>query len=301
MFPTNPWLAALVGLAQAATVMAGMILFGAALNVAARVLVRHPREQWQLLRVDRFWLVNTILAPFMLAIFALFAWLFRLTPTQIGFNLHNLGTSLIFGIGLGLLMGLPSAIAAPIAARQGYSLMRVQFGRTLVDVIGAIFYAAVLVGPLEEIPFRGIIQTLLMHAMPQAAQMGPFSAALGTFVAAALFVLYHYRNVMLGGETRAQFVRQLPGRSIASLILSLLFQSTGSLLGPILYHNLIDTCTIAALSITLYRMRRQGRFPPPPPVTPAPATPLPPTDGPVPTVGITTDSANEPTTESPRQ
>lgn len=269
MFPTNPWLAALAGLAQAATMIIGMVLFSTLLNVLARVVLRRPREQWQVLRIDRFWLVNTIFAPFTLGLFVFFAWFFRLTPTQIGFNLHHLGMSLGLGIGLGLLMGVPSAIVAPIAARQGFNLMRVPFGRSLLDVVGAIGYAAILVGPLEEIPFRGIMQTLLSHAMPQLAKAGPFSATLGTFVAAALFVLYHYRNVMLGGETRTQFIRQLPGRSIASLILSLLFQSTGSLLGPIIYHNLIDTCTIAALSITMYQMRRQGKWPPPVP-QPAP-------------------------------
>lgn len=270
MLPTNPWLAALFGLVEATSLIAAMILFGSLLNLVARLVVRTPRAQWQITRIDRFWLVNTVLAPFMLALFFFFAWLFRLTPSQLGFNLNHLGLGLSVGIGLGLLMGLPSAIVVPSATRQGFSLMRVPFGRSLLDVIGAIGYAAILVGPLEEIPFRGIIQTVLSRGMPQLAVLGPFSAPLGVFVAAALFVLYHYRNVLLGGETRQQFIRQIPGRSIASLILALLFQGTGSLLGPIIYHNLIDTCTITALSITMYRMRRQGKLPIPP-TTPPPS------------------------------
>jgi hypothetical protein len=49
--------------------------------------------------------------------------------------------------------------------------------------------------------------------------------------------------------------------------------------GPILFHNIVDTCTIASLSITLYRLRRQGKWPqrPTPPSTPPV---LPPTDMP---------------------
>jgi membrane protease YdiL (CAAX protease family) len=259
--PMNPWLAAGIGLAQTAGVLAVMVAFGAALSGLARLVLRRPRDQWRVLRIDRFWLVNMALAPFMVGIFALLMWLFRLSPDAVGLNTHNLGLSLGVAIPVGLLLGLPSAIAAPIAAREGISPMNVPFGRSLFDVIGAIAYAAIFVGPLEEIPFRGIIQTLLDRAMPQSAHLGSFSILLGTVLAAFIFVFYHYRNVMLGGETRQQFVRLLPGRTIASFILALLFQGTGSLLGPIIFHNLVDTCTIASLSITLYRLRQQGKWP----------------------------------------
>jgi membrane protease YdiL (CAAX protease family) len=267
----NPWQAAGIGLAQTVIVLAGMILFGSVLNIVARFVLRRSSAEWRLLRIDRFWLVNSLLAPLMLALFAGFAWLFHLSPSDIGFNLHQLGVSLGVGISLGLLLGLPSAIAAPYAARQGLAPMRVPFGRTLFDTVGAIGYAAILVGLMEEIPFRGIIQTLLMRAMPQQGVIGPFSIALGTFVAAFVFVLYHYRNVILGGESQTQFLRQVPGRMVASFILSFLFQGTGSLLGPILFHNILDTCTIASLSISMYRLRKQGKLPPTTP--PANTTP----------------------------
>ncbi len=281
MTPINPWLAAGIGLAQTAGVLAVMIAFSSALNFLARIVLRRPRDQWRIMRIDRFWLVNIVLTPFMLAIFALLIWLLRLTPAAIGLNLRNLGLSLGVALPLGLLLGIPSAIAAPVAAKAGMSPMKVPFGRSLFDVIGAITYAAIFVGPLEEIPFRGIIQTLLVRAMPQVGTIGPFGIYVGTVVAALIFVLYHYRNVTLGGETRTQFLRLLPGRTIASFILALLFQGTGSLLGPILFHNIVDTCTIASLSITLYRLRQQGKWPlRPTPPAPDPALPLPPTSGP---------------------
>jgi membrane protease YdiL (CAAX protease family) len=275
MAPLNPWLAAAIGLAQTVAILAAMVSFGALVSTVARLVIRRPRDQWRVLRVDRFWLVNIILAPFMFALFAALAWLLRLAPHDIGLNADHLGVSLGVGLGLGVLLGVPSAIAAPAAAKMGLNPMRVPFGRSLADVIGVITYTAIFVGPLEEIPFRGIIQTVLMRAMPQAGRLGPVTLLLGTLLAAIIFVLYHYRNVMMGGESRSQFVRLLPGRVIASLVLSLLFQNTGSLIGPILFHNFVDTCTIAALSITMYRLRRQGKLPPPwtPPATPPPVIP----------------------------
>lgn len=270
MASTNPWLAAGIGLAQTAFVLGAMVGFGALMNLVARLVIRRPRDQWRVLRVDRFWLVNMILSPFMFALFAALAWLLRLTPHDVGLNADHLGLSLGVGLGMGVLLGVPSAIAAPAAAKMGINPMRVAFGRTLTDVIGAIIYTALFVGPLEEIPFRGLIQTLLMRAMPQTAHIGSLTILLGTFLAAIIFVLYHYRNVMMGGESRGQFLRQIPGRTIASFVLALLFQATGSLLGPSLFHNFVDTCTVAALSITMYRLRRQGRLPPPwrPPAAP---------------------------------
>ncbi len=253
----NPWLSALAGLGVTFAFLLLMIGWGTLLGALAPLVLRRPRAQWQLLRIDRFWLVNTILAPIMFVFFAAIAWILRLTPHQMGFNFDNLGLGLGVAIPVGLLLGIPSAIAAPIATRQGNSPMKVPFGRSLFDVIGAITYTALLVGPVEEIPFRGIIQVVLNSAIPQTALLGPFSAPLGTFIAALIFVAYHFRNVVLGGESVGQFLRLMPGRVIASLILSLLFQGTGSLVGPIVFHNLLDTCTVASLSIVLYRDRRK--------------------------------------------
>jgi membrane protease YdiL (CAAX protease family) len=249
----NPWALAAIGLAQTAGVLVGFALLGALYSTLLRLALGRSREQWRELRVTRFWLVNMLLAPFMFLSFAGFIWMLRLTPSQVGLNLQNLGVSLGVSIPLAIVLGLPSALVAPVAVREGISPMRVPFGRTLGDVIGAITYVALFVGPLEEIPFRGIIQTELNIAMPQAWHVGRFSVTLGTFIAAIVFVLYHYRNVTIGGESNGQFVRLLPGRSIASIVLSLLFQGTGSLLGPILFHNIVDTFTVASFSIASYR------------------------------------------------
>lgn len=253
--PANPWLAALAGLAATAVFLGGFTLVGWLLGQGARRAIGYTVAQWKTARVQRFWLINMLFAPALLAYFALAVWALRLTAGQIGFNLHQAGLSLAWALPVAAVMGGYNAVVAPLAARHGVRVMDVEFGRSLTDVVGAIAYMAVLVGPLEEIPFRGIIQTVLMAALPQALHGGRFTVLLGTLVGVAVFVLYHYRNVLLGGETRVQFLRLLPGRTLVSLFLGLLFQGTGSLLGPVIFHNIIDTCIVAALSITLYRQR----------------------------------------------
>ncbi len=248
----QPW----SGILAICVFLIGMEAWSQMIGMVARKLTSHTLASWRQLRIDRFWLMNALLAPLLALYWALAAWLLRLTPNQLGLNAHALGLSLSVGLGFALLLGIPSAIQAPILVRRGLSPMQVDFGRSLLDVFGVIGYGLLLVGPVEEIPFRGIIQTVFMRALPVALRAGPFAVSLGTIAGALVFVAYHYRNVILGGETNAQFFRLLPGRLIASLILSLLFAGTGSLLGPILFHNVLDTCTFASLAISQYLRHR---------------------------------------------
>jgi membrane protease YdiL (CAAX protease family) len=261
---SHTWLIALRGLLLLVVILGLYFSYSVLLGLIGRTILRYSREQWNQLRINRFWLVNMIFAPFTFTFAGVAAWALGFDPHRLGLNADQLGTSLLIALPLGLVFGLPSAITAPVAAKNGISPMKVPFGRTLADTIGAIAYAAILVGPLEEIIFRGILQTMLMEAMPQALHIGNFSIYLGTFVAAVAFVLYHYRNVLVGGESRSQFLLLIPGRTLVAFLVALLFQGTGSLIGPIIFHNFVDTCTIASLSITMYRMRQRGEWPPRP-------------------------------------
>lgn len=258
----NGFVTAISGLVVAVLIMLSVTLLGRGLREIARLALGKSRDEWKEIEIQRFWLVNAIQAPFMLAFYALIIRILGFSATQVGFNFNNLGTSLLVALPIAVVLGSLSATVAPRAAQQGLSPMRVDFGRSLTDVIGSIAYMVILVGPLEEIPFRGILQTYLNTKMPQTVHLGPLVISLGTFFAAIFFVAYHYRNVMIGGETREQFWRQVPSRTVLSFILALLFQSTGSLVGPILFHNIVDTFTIASLSISIYRWRQAGKWPP---------------------------------------
>ena len=260
---TNPWGAALLGLFQSIVFLAVFYSISEGLNRVAERVFHKTHAEWTVLRVENFWLFNLILAPLMLGYFALTAHLLGFSATRIGFNTNQLGLSLGVALPLSLTLGGLSAFAATVTSRQGITPMKgVPFGRSRRDTIGMIGYMAVLVGPLEEIPFRGIIQTLLMQQIPLMLHIGPVAIRLGTIVSVLIFVLYHYRNVMLGGESNTEFLRLSFGRTVISFILALLFQATGSLLGPIIFHNIVDTCTITAVSLTVLNLRSRGQWPP---------------------------------------
>jgi membrane protease YdiL (CAAX protease family) len=258
-------LSALIGLLQTSVVIGLNVLYGLAIAYVARTYVLHVSlGKWKEYRIQNLWRVNTFTAPFVFLFFGVVIWALSLSPTQAGFNFNNFGTSILIAVPLALLLSLPGVLAfrfAPDDMKPSLVPMRVPFGRTLPDAIGTTLYALFLVGPIEEILFRGIIQTILMQAMPQAAFIGPWNVMLGTVIAALVFVFYHYRNVIVGGESREQFFRAFPGRTVISLIIALLYQSTGSLVGPIIFHNLVDTCMIATMSFTIYSMRQRGIWP----------------------------------------
>jgi membrane protease YdiL (CAAX protease family) len=252
---------ALIDIGLVAAFLAALIVLSAVLNVLGRLVTRTTADEWRKLRLKHVWPINVLTAPFVLALCAGAAYLLHLTPAQIGLNLHQAGLGLSVAVPLALFFGLPSAFSSVMATRHGVAVVNFPLGQSLANVVGPIAYVAILVGPVEELPFRGIIQTLTMRALPQAWLLGPFAIGLGTVLAALIFALYHLRNVLNNAETIRQFLQLLPGRVIVSLAVSLLYQGTGSLLGPIVFHNLLDTCTIAAMSITIWRMRRQGRWP----------------------------------------
>lgn len=257
MHASNPWLAGLSGFGLALVILALVMLFGMALSFLTRTVLKLTNAEWKALRVRRFWVINTAFAPLSLGLLALIAHQLGLTWNQVGFNANQLGLSLAISLPIALALGSLSAWAARTSALQGENPLKVPFA-TKTDVFGSIAYMAILVGPLEEIPFRGILQTILQRAMPQTAHLGSIPLSLGAFIAALLFVLYHVRNVFVGGESLRRFALMIPGRLVLSLIMASLFEATGSLIGPIIFHNLVDTCTITSLATTIYSLRQRG-------------------------------------------
>ncbi|HKD75878.1 MAG TPA: CPBP family glutamic-type intramembrane protease, partial [Ktedonobacterales bacterium] len=189
---TNPWLAALSGLVVTAIFLGVLFGISEGLSFVVPFIIGRSRAEWKRLRVEYFWLIGAIFAPITFAYFALASWALHFTASQIGFNFHNIWLSLGVALPISIGLGSVSGFAATLNARRGVTPMHgVPFGRSLPEVVGMIGYMVLLVGPIEEIPFRGIIQTLLDKDMPQSF----LTIKLGTIVAALVFVAYHYRNV----------------------------------------------------------------------------------------------------------
>lgn len=111
-----------------------------------------------------------------------------------------------------------------------------------IDSLLLVLPATLLVGPAEELLFRGLIQPLLIDGVGTVA---------GLILMGVLFGLYHYPNV-----ADSPFGIDLEGAAQLSLsgaggvLLGVLYVHTGNILVPILGHSLHDTILFAYLSST---------------------------------------------------
>ncbi|MEC9488370.1 MAG: CPBP family intramembrane glutamic endopeptidase [Halanaerobium sp.] len=125
------------------------------------------------------------------------------------------------------------------------------YGKEYVKTIGQSPFLTILtlilfVGPAEDFFFLGFAQNIL------ASRLNLFAVPFYIL----LFSFYHYLNVLSGMETRQEFFGMLPVRLIIAAILSLSFYYTGSLLYPLIIHNLFDT--INYLGVLAGIKRRAG-------------------------------------------
>lgn len=168
------------------------------------------------------------------------------------FGLHRrgLGPSLLWGLLLGLAMGLPGAAyllrpdLAPVPVTHEAVRELGPLG-LLVVVFGKILLATALP---EELAFRGLLQARLR------AVFGPTAAVLlGSLSFAAWHLLVNARTL---GEVNLTtdpllaviaFLGQLLAVFVGGLAFALLRERTGNLAGPILAHWLVDTLFVGAL------------------------------------------------------
>ncbi|MDP1545150.1 MAG: CPBP family glutamic-type intramembrane protease [Anaerolineales bacterium] len=148
---------------------------------------------------------------------------------------------LAVGLGLGIIVALLSLLAIKAGFGGGYnslaSISSLDKSLTLATFI-------LLAGPSEDIFFIGFAQNVLTPSLGWGAIM----------VYLVLFVAYHYANVISGVEKKQEFFGMLPVRLMVSLLLSLSFYLTGTLMYGAIVHNLIDTLSYVVL---LYAVRQK--------------------------------------------
>ena len=115
-----------------------------------------------------------------------------------------------------------------------------------------LFYTWVLVGPVEEFLYRGFLQANLSTIM--SGQI--FTIAYSTIIASLIFTSIHLVNVFSKEESINQFIKQFPVRFIVAMILGYTFQVTGSILYPIIIHNIFDGSNF---SVLLYRRKKSNQ------------------------------------------
>ena len=134
---------------------------------------------------------------------------------------------------LGLALVAVNAIGA-IVASPGTGL-RLPATPTLVAELA---FVAFVVGPTEELLFRGLIQTALNGSIRATVSLRGWSLRWGTVVGAAAFGAFHLVN--LAYQPLAATGEQTVAAVIVGLLFGALYDRTRNLIGASLAHSLAD-------------------------------------------------------------
>src|SRR6056297_3132723 len=119
--------------------------------------------------------------------------------------------------------------------------------------IWTFIYVWVLVGPVEEILYRGFVQGTLSNLV----EGNIFYISYATIIASLIFVLAHITNVYSNNESWESFLGMIPTRFIAALVLGFSFQISKSLIYPIIIHNLIDGFNLSVLTYRKQQLKNE--------------------------------------------
>lgn len=136
-----------------------------------------------------------------------------------------------FVVGL-ILVGVN--VIATVASPPGAGL-RIAKPPTLV---AELVFLAFVVGPTEELLFRGLIQSSLNASIRARIWLRSWPVGLGTVLAAVLFGLFHLINVVYQpvGVTLQQALTAV----VIGLVLGVLYDRTKNLVGASLVHSVAD-------------------------------------------------------------
>ncbi|TMF88365.1 MAG: CPBP family intramembrane metalloprotease [Chloroflexi bacterium] len=107
-----------------------------------------------------------------------------------------------------------------------------------VTLAAQLVALALVVGPSEELLFRGVIQTSLNRSIHAAMRWRGWRLPLGTLFAAVLFGLFHLVN--LGFQPLATTLEQVVVGIALGLVIGVLYDRTGNLIGAGLFHSVAD-------------------------------------------------------------
>jgi len=208
-------------------------------EIAIKIVLKMLRQRFRsFFKTTAFWRVGfpTQITTFSLTFAAMGLLGFK---KEFGLILQNTNE----GLWLFLSLGLPFAILYSVGAffflkkSQNGNMPSLDFLKNPTDRIGTVVYTFTMPGVGEEILYRGFIQGYFSANIAGSVLLGSFPLMYSTMIASTIFILVHLYTM---GETVAEALTQLPGRIVITLILGITFQLTGSLLFPIITHNVFD-------------------------------------------------------------
>jgi len=101
-----------------------------------------------------------------------------------------------------------------------------------------LVFLALVVGPTEELLFRGLVQTAINSSLRGELQLLGWSLRLGTVVAAVAFGLWHLVNLTYQafGPTMEQVLVAI----VIGLVIGVVYDRTRNLVGAAVLHSLLD-------------------------------------------------------------
>ena len=169
---------------------------------------------------------------------ALIAWFSRGNFSEYGLewpkHKHYVPSALLWGAAFGLLMTVVDyfpQILRHIPPGDNLALTPRSIGAWL-------FFEWIFVGPTEEIPFRGLLQTFLMQRTSGRIRFWKYEMHVAGVILALLFALAHLTSFWTENFWIAL------GQQIYAFALGILYaywrEKSGSLLAPIIGHNVGD-------------------------------------------------------------
>jgi hypothetical protein len=169
----------------------------------------------------------------------------RLVPADYGLHWPRGKTYILPAIAWGTLFGILMTLVDYAPQLIAHSKPPLEYPLTTANVSSWLFFEGVYVGPTEEIPFRALLVTYLAAAMPGKLRLGAFNMNWAGVIVAVLFALLHAANFSLRAWPLAL------GQQIYAFLLGVLYaywlEKSGSIVAPILGHNLSDGVEYAIL------------------------------------------------------
>jgi membrane protease YdiL (CAAX protease family) len=161
--------------------------------------------------------------------------------------------AVLLGAAFGLLMTLidfyPQILALRPPSDQPYPL-------TAFNIAGWISFKGVFVGPAEEVLFRGLLITYLVHAMPGRISWRGYSISGAAVVVAAMCALFF-------GDHAGDFVTKPFAQSFGQIIYTFAFSlvyawwydRSKSLLAPVIGHNVGSLTEVVLIFVMVAQFR----------------------------------------------
>ena len=235
----RPWpILATIGLGLLIVVPSGYVFI---------LLTQHMRS------TETVWLAMANHAVMLLIAIALIAWFSRGNFPEYGLkwpkHRHYVLSALLWGAAFGLLMTAVDYFPQILRHRPPPDNL-VLTPRS----IGAwLFFQWIFVGPTEEIPFRGLLQTFLMQRSSGRIRFWKYEIHVAGVILALLFALAHLTSFWTENFLIAF------GQQIYAFVLGILYaywrEKSGSLLAPIIGHNVGDGVEYALMVLMTWLWR----------------------------------------------